>query len=665
MKTVKLLVSSLLIFIAITISGDLFQDYLRHFEYTFDHTSFNLPFKVNGKEMTYELLEEAEKNNIRFFTVQRKSNGISEEKLYIYCSDLSVMNDIEAECNIKQQTHNSVFFGKTIVTAEPFENSSEEFLSGTYYLLGSSNDKLNFKMALMEKYGGGLVNDGYNPMNDQALVIALWSAVLAVFILLSLFEYSIKQKENALLVSLGINPTKLILKNIFIDITAILGSYILTRVIMAEFTSPVFCQSYHFLFITLIIIVDILTYLRLNRLKIQQIFKGDKSQKGVLASCYITKYIVTALTMALVASNLILIAEAVSWSSQETYWKEYYSYNQLSARYIKDNGNYTASYAADLETNYNAYSYYFNKADVILMSHIADEDFFGQDVIAYNQNSFEYLSESLDSIDFSVLEENTVYAFLPAKYFQDKFDVSQKEELDRMANYLIDWDGNYNGGAKIIYYNQNVKLLALNRNSDFESKYYKNPIILYVNIDEEKYPRINTGDDNIGSNTYFTIYNISSDEFKNFFERSCPDGYTVQVFSSNVGDQYQYKLGVAQKTLYINSFLTIFFMILNILITFVTVRLDYSVNAIELSLKKIMGFSLFSRQKKLLIGSGICSLISLIAAIIISKIMQLAAFPYLTLSGFAFLLIDLLVIIIAMKKTERERITKILKGGAL
>ena len=66
MKYIKLAIIGILIVAAMTVSGDLHQDYLRHFEYAFDNTSLNLPFKVNGEEMTSDILATAEKYNVKF-----------------------------------------------------------------------------------------------------------------------------------------------------------------------------------------------------------------------------------------------------------------------------------------------------------------------------------------------------------------------------------------------------------------------------------------------------------------------------------------------------------------------------------------------------------------------------------------------------------------------
>ena len=665
MKTVKLSITALLILIALTISGDLFQDYLSNFEYKFDYTNFSLPFKVNSKEMTEEITQQAKNNNVKFFTIQRKFSGISHNTVYIYCSDMSVIQNIKEECKIEEKNYDSVFFGKTTIEADLFVNSAEELLSGTYFLIGSTDDMYNFKMSLMEKYGGGLIRDGYEPKNDTLLIAFLWMSVFIVFTLLSIFEYLIKIKEYSVNIIMGFSPIKLVVKDLTIDIFFVVISYMVFKVLINDFTNTYFCQGYHYVFLALIILADIVIHYQFLSIRIKDIFKDKKYSKGLLTSCYITKYVSKVLTIVLIATNLLLISEGISWRSQNKYWTNYFDYNQMSARYVKNDGNFNENESLNLKVNYNAYSSFFNTANVTLMSSITEKDFFGQSVIAYNKNSYDYLRENIKSVDFEILKDNKIYAFLPEKYYKNNFNNSQISDLNHIANYLIDWDGNYKKSVEIVFYDDNIKLLALKRNTNFESSYYKNPIVLFVNIDEELFPRINTGDDNIGSNTYFTIYNMSKESFETFFENNCPEGYSVQIFFANVGEQYQYKLSVAEKGIFINTFLVVLFFILSLSITILTLRLDYNLNAAEIAVKKIMGYTLFQRQKKLLIGSLLSSMLSIGATVLYAYIFKSSLIIFVLLSGISFIFVDLILIFVLIKKIEKEQITKILKGGAL
>lgn len=665
MKTVKLIITSILIIIAMTVSGDLFQDYLRHFEYAFDSTSLNLPFKVNGEEMTKDILEAGKRHNIGFFTVMRSANGIAQENICVYYSDKSLLDNIKSKCGVEIKNYNSVFFGKSVITAKPFENSTDELLTGTYYLFGERTDEAAFKTDLIEKYGGGLINDGYEPNDDRMFIIMIWAAVAVVFLLLTIFEYSLALKANAVMLSMGANPSKRFVENILIDISVLAAAYLAARLIMSHFTNISFCQMYQLSALLCLIVIDCAVYAKLFRINFGQTFKGNKQQKGMLVGCYVAKYAVSVLAMALVAANIIVIIEAISYQSQSEYWDKYASYNSLKARYVNSEDEYYINDDLTKEISYKAYSEKFNDADIILMSCFAERDFFGQYVIAYNKNSTDYLAEELDGIDFGALEDNKVYAFVPNKIYDGNFGKSNSKVLNEITNKFIDWDGSYDDGAQIMYYDGKAKLISLDGRSDFNSRYYENPVVIFINIDEKLYPRVNTGDLNLASDTYFKMYDMSKKEYKDFFEENSLDNYDVQCFNFNIGDRYHYNLGVMQKSLYICCILTALFLVLNMLITFVTVRIDFSVNAVELALKKVMGYSLFARQRKLFIGSGIAALLSTAAAVIFNQVMELSALPYVFIAGFVFSAADIFVTLLVVRKTEREQISKILKGGAL
>lgn len=656
---------SVLIFITLAFSGDLFQDYLRHFEYNFDYTDFTLPFSVNSEEMTQELLDIAQKHSVRFFTVKHEASGIYSEKATIYCSDFSVIEEIYSVCKITTKTYDSIFFGKTEVTAQTFKNSADELLTGNYYLLGEKEDETSFKLELMEKYGGGLVRDGYNTKDDDTIVIALCTATLIVFALLTLFEFFMKQKEYAVTMIMGVDPDKIFLKNFISDILVLCAVSTISYYIVSKITYPAFGIKYHVIAFLALIVTDTLPYFFLKKMATQKVLKGQKGQKSLLTACRIAKTAATILTVVLVATNLLTAVQAYSWTSQKDFWENYSSYYQLSARLVTPDGNYNALDKESLEASYEIYSKIYNKSNVTVITKVADTDFFGQEVIGYNGNNFEYLSENIKGVDFLKLKKNTVYALFPQEKFPHGLSYEDKMTLNHMANQFVDWSGSYNSGAEVIYYEGNIKLISVEGKNNFDSTYFKNPIVLFVNFDDEKFPRINTGDFNIGSNSYFTFYDCSPKDYKELFESFAQDGQQVQLFYSNIGELYQHKSGVAKKSLYISSVLTILFIILNLLITFITTGIDYRINSVELSIKKVTGYSLLARQKEMLIISFYGSIASTIAAVIICLLFKLIPAYYVAVSGAVFMAVDLFATVLIIRKTERARVLKILKGGAL
>lgn len=649
--------------VALVVNGDLYQDYLRHFEYAFDNTSFNLPFKVNGEEMTIDILDTAEKYNIKFFTIARSIEGLTKENVCIFYSDDSVLNNIFEECSVKIKEYKSVIFGKTDVTARPFEESSDELLTGTYYLIGDKNCEKDFKLALMDKYGGSLIRDGYEPNDDKLIVGVIWLAVLIVFVLMTVFEYHISLQLNALTISMGTSVNKLYLINCTIDAVCLTVVLCSSRQILLQFTNTSFNSAYQFCFLVAAIISDVIVYSRLYGVNIGLYLRGKDRQSVALAGCYVVKFAASVLVIVLFASFVAIASEYKSYASQKPFWDKYSLYNNLKARVVTDDDEKDEEESRNID--YKIYSEHFNDSDIVLLSYIAGKDFFGVDVIAFNKNAADYLKPKLKDIDFATLEDNKVYAFIPKKQFKNGFGSANAGSLNEMSDKVIDWSGSYHEGTEIIYYNNSVKLLSLTSDSDFSSKYYKNPIVLFINIDEEKNPRVNTGDLNIGEGQYFKMFNMSKQEYKYYYEKAAAPGEDVQVFYFNIGEQYNYNLSTLRKTVYISLILTALISALNTVITIIFLKIYLNVNSVETALKKVTGYSVFERYSLLFIGIVIIEVLGLIGAGVASIVLKLNSIPFIIAGGMIFIAMDLLVITLIIKHTENERVSKILKGGSL
>ena len=649
--------------VALVVNGDLYQDYLRHFEYAFDNTSLNLPFKVNGKEMTADILDTAEKHSIMFFTVARSVEGLTKESVCIYYSDDGVLNNIFEECSVEEKEYKSVFFGKTDITARPFEESSDELLTGTYYLIGDKLAEKDFKLALIEKYGGSLIRDGYKPKDDSLFVGIIWLAVLIAFVFLTVFEYHISLQSNAIMLSVGVSTNSLFLKSCATDAVCLTVVLFASRMILRQFTNTSFNSVYQFCFLAAAIITDIFVCSRLYGVNIGLYLRGKNRQVGVLVGCYIVKFAASLLVIASFASFTAVASEYKSYASQKPFWDKYSSYNNIKARLVSD--DYEKAEEESRRIDYKIYSEHFNDSDIVLLSYIAGKDFFGVDVIAFNKNAADYLKPKLKDIDFAALKDNRVYAFIPQKQFRNGFGSANTGSLNEMSDKVIDWRGSYHEGAEIIYYNNNVKLLSLTPDSGFSSKYYKNPIVLFINIDEEKNPRINTGDINIGEGQYFKMFNMSKQEYKYYYTKAAAPGEDVQVFYFNIGEQYNHNLSTLRKSIYISLILTALISALNIVITIIFLKIYLNVNSVETAIKKVTGYSVFERYSLLFVGIVIIEVLGLIGAGVASIVLKLNSIPFIIAGGMIFIAMDLLVIALVINHTENERVSKILKGGSL
>ena len=95
------------------------------------------------------------------------------------------------------------------------------------------------------------------------------------------------------------------------------------------------------------------------------------------------------------------------------------------------------------------------------------------------------------------------------------------------------------------------------------------------------------------------------------------------------------------------------------------VRLEYSVNAIELAVKKVMGYSVWKRHKAILLNIILSAIIAVVLLLCMGILFELEE-PYLiVLSGVCLMMVELVMTFIFIRKFEKVNIVKILKGGAL
>lgn len=73
MKKIKFTVCLLIALIIVVYNGELFQDYLNHFEAPFDYTTFNKPQSVKQSQMTEDLKYIAKQNCISFLRFLQKT----------------------------------------------------------------------------------------------------------------------------------------------------------------------------------------------------------------------------------------------------------------------------------------------------------------------------------------------------------------------------------------------------------------------------------------------------------------------------------------------------------------------------------------------------------------------------------------------------------------
>ena len=133
----------------------------------------------------------------------------------------------------------------------------------------------------------------------------------------------------------------------------------------------------------------------------------------------------------------------------------------------------------------------------------------------------------------------------------------------------------------------------------------------------------------------------------------------------NILDKYKDSWIIAKRILYINLIFSTLVLLLELIIINSIIRLEYKINAIELSIKKVIGYSILEKNKKIIIMVVITTILSTLISVIVSLIMKFEYAYYLAFGGVIILILELFVIMFYINKVETSEILKILKGGNL
>lgn len=108
--------------------------------------------------------------------------------------------------------------------------------------------------------------------------------------------------------------------------------------------------------------------------------------------------------------------------------------------------------------------------------------------------------------------------------------------------------------------------------------------------------------------------------------------------------------------------LSAFLLSLEMALIIFIIRLEYQFNAVEMALKKIHGYSLLNRNRRILKITFFSSLTGILAALIISNALDMPGGIPLVLAGLLLMALELGYILWRAGRVEQKTIASILKG---
>lgn len=661
MKKIKFLIGSILILIGFALVGELHHFYLDNFMNGITSTTLYLQNNISEKEMKEDILRSAENNNVAFFVLQTEVKSTFEKEFYIYQSKDEIHKYLNTECDIEEKNYKSIFSGILKFHYDNYENISDTLLleNYTYYMVGKNENIQNFKMELIDKYAGNHPRYNTKSTETRNTVVIIWLSIYMLLFIFTCYDQLFQQKEVYIRAAFGEHVYLLVLKNILFDMGSYLCIFLLSYCFLKQFTMAEFCKKISFSAFGIFVFLNSLLYFRWIFLDIKDVLKKNAFSTKLLYVTYIVKCFTIVFTILIIAANITVILESLEYAKQRDFFekhKEYFYTNLEYKEIMGENGlpveNYELVMKESSKMRETFYQKYFDQFHPIILAYFGEIE--SHDMILANRNAADYLFEAIPELKDKVSGEG--YYYIVPEEIKNLTDVCNMIDFN-MENYE---DKKVLKDKKIISYSGYKKVLNIDELSLYGSKYCINPIIILNTIKPAYNPdviepyifKLNFEHD--------ILYKIDEKIFEQFVEEYGLENHFHAI--TNVFEKYEYNWLILKRILYINLVFSLLILLLELIIIKTIINLEFKVNAMNLSIKKVLGYSYLQRYKQIILISTVGNLICMITGVIIGLYVGTNSILSIVSSGIIIYILDMSVIRFAIEKNEKANISNILKG---
>jgi hypothetical protein len=666
----------------------MFQDYLFHFYAPLPCIELTCPENSSPKNLCKNIEALSKKHSVSAFiiTIDSTPDNLFSD-INIYCTDSSVRKTLKEDFQIVQKRYDSIFFTTSDVAFhEMKEFPVKNCTSIKFSLIGSSKNIENFCEELSEEYECGDLQPGRTMNQEKNILYVSWIIVTVLAFLLTWYEVLLRKKENGIKISLGEKVGSIVLKNTLTDVACYSVAAIAIVGLLLLFTNTMFLWQISLKMFAVMLLVSTLPYLSLYRYKLKEAFSGINESVSLLSASYGLKLVTAVLTILIISSNFMLISEAYTYYTQKDFFRSHSDYSFINVNYNqkgKDNDsmdNFLISQNKSAVFQYNLYKKCFSDKNVIML--LANKELEmpsgeNKELIQINKNGKDYLLGHIKGIEAEKISENKIYYLFPeGDYDRNMLEVQIKDIKEYIAIYY-----GYDYDFEVQFYKSSSKMIGIFNN---KSTYYKNAVIIFSNLDESlmqieheelvTHDVINNEDGSSDSKCEGMIincfqdgvmYRISDTEIEKFAEQNGYDIDNYRCSRLNVYESFLNHWNTLKQSLYINCILSALIIALEMIVISTIIKIEYSVNAMELAIKKVLGYSIWQRNKKIFIITFSVIVAGIAAALVVNAKFNISQALFVIAGGVVMAVLESIVILYFVRKMEHVRIQKILKGGAL
>ncbi len=683
MTKVKTIIAFFIFLSGFLFIGESYTFFLENFQDKYVQVGYYLETGDSEDEMRNTILEKADEFDVEVFTIHKEDGGAFSRKITIYGNE-SVQNTLKKDWGIERGTVSSFFSGKTTFIFKPFEEATEKELQNCWYIGQSSEYLHSMLFPDMVQYSGNFRND---PMPDvsENVVAAVWSVMILTIILLTYYDTIYSKKEQMVRIVLGSDANRLKIEKITSDTFGFSIATLAALILLSPFTNVLFRWNVSIIGFLALLVGNVMV-ITLGMLMGQHFqIKSVASTKKALHLSITIKGFVSILTVLALSVTLSLSIEGIKLYTQKDYYSSQTNRVHVDIAYPFDyekmefpNGEFENKIPLDtrdqLTDNFMRYSY--SELDFSLMSFHSFENVspkWGDKYVFANLSGLKPYNEMIP--DWETMNKKE------GNYILISEDANQSEiveEIMGVSNLLGLNEQNLEG---VFTYKAGLSIIAEGHlDNEFDYSYHiKNPIILLDTYNYGALPmypvryQLKEAEDFegfIANNLFYLSQFVTLEneqeklaEFAQLISGEAINPSLIEFTIIDISDWYDGLWALQNRSLLIAVILTLLILILEVQISSLSLRIAYESNARELTIKKVMGYTLVERFKSFfLLTCGICGL-SLVGALFFKVFLGIGILGNLAWGSIIVFLLDVSILVYLTRKNDNLQIQKVLKGG--
>ncbi len=651
MKKIKFIFIFFLMLLSFIFSGEFFQYYLNTYTSQFSYIDITENEMNSQAEIQNNIYHLAEKYNIEVLQTERKNGSGRATSLTVYSTD-EAFEKLKTEYSVSPNIYKALFSGTTKVDFADFKDKKLLGETERYYFIGEQRQIQSIRENIKNDYACSFIKNETEHAYPY-LVLLIWAVVGVLFLILTWLDIHFQKKENFVLISLGKPIRQIILKNVFIDFLTFSLIFSVLFALLGRFVYLGYEIKNIVLLCAAVLFLNALLYLTLFKMNYKEVLYGANLNERIISDGYVLKSISMILTVVVLSCNAMLISANFKELKRIKTLRnvENYSFLELNPVSLLNLGKdyeetrygLINSIYGELQNRGCAYSFcgLSGENDYCIIN--SDSKFLlnGFDLKTEPDGNSDFYILVPEEIEFSQNADESVYDCIEMYFGSEKALSCEKIT--------------YSGNGELLTYDS-TEGLTLGAQS------FENPIVIYINN-----PSLKLNCDSSTLSTLFSkmLFNISNSEINTVCEKYQINEKGFYLQGEKLKEKVSDYQAVLNRALLLNTVISAFLLLLELFIISVIIKLEYKVSTTELAVKKVLGYSVFQKNKQIFLLNTYAALIAVVSCTVFCLMYKLAVWYTVIAVGTSVLCLEYVIIAVLITRFEKQNVAKILKGGCL